>query len=120
MQAKNVTKEEWTAIREDIARGSSSRKEDCGAPARGSGQAQASGQAQGIGVKVQFLDHKASPSKAQWNNVEDLIKILKKTDDEATIMYSKMSDFLEDRPGAEVQSQGNRMLNELEDLGNVM
>ena len=114
MQAKNVTKEEWTAIREDIARGSSSRGEDCGAPASGNGQAQ------GSGVKVQFLDHKASPSKAQWNNVEDLIKILKKTDDEATIMYSKMSAFLEERHGAEVQSHGNRMLSELEDLGNVM
>jgi len=67
-------------------------------------------------VNITMFDDKVAPSKEQWDRVEDLIKILDRTDKEGSSQYSKMAQHLEGSPS----QTGSRMLSELEDFVNVM
>ena len=82
----------------------------------GSGKEEATGVAPMIHVRL--FDDKVAPSAMQWDNVEDCIKILDRTDKEGTAMYAKMSQHVQDPK--KTNPQGSRMLAELEDFVNVM
>ena len=108
---------QWAALRDDMMsqRYDGGEGTRCvGAPSRGSSVGESC--AAPAKVNIQIFDDKVAPSKVQWNQVEDLIKILDRTDKEGSSMYSKMAEHLERNEN----HTGSRMLAELEDLVNVM
>ena len=119
LKAKNVSNKEWEALRADIQSGSQCmRGEDANVEVMKGGVSGSSKDHVAQAVNLSFFDDQISPSKEQWNKVEDLIKILDRTDKEGSACYSKMCEFLEDQSKA--TDQGKRMLNELEDFVYVM
>ena len=86
-----------------------------GASSCGSNMFGTSAQAPPRGINLQVFDDSVAPSKEQWERVEDLIKILDRTDKEGSGTYSKMSEHLE----AKDNQTGSRMMAELEDFVTV-